>query len=130
LILTIYCKVPAGEALGGGSVGFCTGALVGVGKGGVGSSTTILGDGDGSTGAFLVFELSLALIFAPLGLFGSSVGEVTGEAVGLGLGSSVGLMMPPAGIPDSGLPVGGLAASTGWPFGSAVKVEGVVSVVD
>ena len=124
----------AGEALAGGSVGFGTGDLVGAGEGGGGCSTSILGDGDGSTGAFLVFEFSfrfaLALVFTPLTAFGSGVGEDTGDASGLGLGFSVGVMVPPAGIPDSGAPVGGLAASTGWPFGSAARVEvGGVSVV-
>lgn len=122
-----------GEALGG-SVGLGTGALVGVGDGGGGCSTSILGEGTGATGAFLLLEfslaLSLALVFTPPTLFGSSVvGEANGEASGLALGLSVGLVPPPAGILDSAAPVGGLAASTGWPFGSAVKVEVGVSVV-
>ncbi len=124
-----------GEALGGGNVGFGTGALVGVGEGGGGCSTSILGEGTGTTGAFLLLEFSFALApaleFTPPTLLRSSVvGEAKGEASGLALGLSAGLVAPPAGIPDSGAPVGGLAASTGWPFGSAAKVEvGGVSVV-
>jgi len=126
--------VPGVEELGGGRVGFGAGALVGVGDGG-GCSTSSLGEGAGTTGAFLLLEfafaLSLALVFTPPALFGSSaVGEATGEASGLALGFSVGIVPPPTGIPASAAPVGGLAASTGWPFGSAAKVEvGVVSVV-
>ena len=118
-------------------MGFGDGALVGVGDGGGGgSSTSSLGEGTGITGAFLTLEFSFALslvfAFPPPELFGSSVvGEASGEASGLALGFSVGLVPPPAGIPDSAAPVGGLAASTGWPFGSAAKVEvGGVSVVD
>jgi hypothetical protein len=125
----------AGGALGGGRVGFATGALVGTGDGGS-CSTSILGEGAGTAGAFLLLEfafaLSLALGLTPPALFASSaVGEARGEASGLELGFSVGLLPPPTGIPDSAAPVGGLAASTGWPFGSAAKVEaGVISVVD
>jgi hypothetical protein len=125
--------VPGVEELGGGRVGFGVGTLVGVG--GEGCSTSNLGEGAGTTGAFLLLEfafaLPLALVFTPPALFGSSaVGEANGEASGLALGLSVGVVPPPTGIPASGAPVGGLATSTGWPFGSAAKVEvGVVSVV-
>jgi len=126
-----------GGELGGGRVGFGTGALVGV-RDGRGCSTSSFGEGAGTTGAFLLLEfafalaLALALALTPPALFKSSaVGEANGEASGLALGLSVGLVPPPTGIPASGAPVGGLAASTGCPFGSAAKVEvGVVSVVD
>lgn len=89
---------------------------------------SILGDGTGTTGAFLVFEFSLTLALVA---FPASFGVPEGstEASGLGLGFSVGVIAPPAGIPDSGPPVGGLAASTGWPFGSAAKDDAGVSVV-
>ena len=122
----------AGGGLGGGRVGFGTDALVGTGDGG-GCSTSIFGEGTGTVGAFLgfAFALSLALLLTPPALESSAVGEANGEASGLALGFSVGFVPPPTGIPDSEEPVGGLAASTGWPFGSAAKVEvGVVSVVD
>ena len=117
----------------GGRVGFGTGDLVGV-RDGRGCSTSSFGEGAGTTGAFLLLEFAFALALAltPPALFKSSaVGEANGEASGLALGLSVGLVPPPTGIPASGAPVGGLAASTGCPFGSAAKVEvGVVSVVD
>ena len=120
-----------GGELGGGRVGFGTGALVGV-RDGRGCSTSSFGEGAGTTGAFLLLEFAFALALTPPALFKSSaVGEANGEASGLALGLSVGLVPPPTGIPASGAPVGGLAASTGCPFGSAAKVEvGVVSVVD
>jgi hypothetical protein len=122
LICSIYDCVTGGETLGGGSVGFGTGAFVGIGEGG-GSSVT-LGEGTGITGA-LVFEFWLVLSFALLAppAFGSWEGDGDGEASGVELGCSAGFVTPPAGIPDSGAPVGGLAASTGWPFGSAANVE-------
>jgi hypothetical protein len=109
-----------GEELGGGSVGLGT-AFVGIGEGG-GSSAT-LGEGAGITGALLVLEFWLVLSLAAPPVFGSLEGDGDGEGSGVELGCSDGFVAPPAGIPDSGAPVGGLAASTGWPFGSAASVE-------
>jgi hypothetical protein len=92
--------------------------------GGVSTIIGLLGEGDGSDGAFLFefsFVLSLALMFTPPMSFGFSVGEGEGELFVTGVAD--GFVTPPTGSPVSPWPVGGLTASTGWALGSAARLE-------
>jgi hypothetical protein len=89
--------VAGGELLGGGSVGFGVGNL-GVGGGGVPSSTFCVGDGN--AGFLRVFEFSFAfsLIFGSIAVVSSGLPTGDGDAAAL---LALTLVMPPAGIPDS-----------------------------
>ena len=94
--------------------------------GGTSISTCRVGAGEGNAGAFLLlfsFVLTLAFRLTPGAWLGFSVGEGDAEILALTFGFAFGLMAPPEGIPDSARPVGELAGSTGWLFGSAANVE-------
>ena len=107
-------------------MGFGAGGFVAAGDGGGVSIFSIWRDGKGNgiVGAFvLLFAFVLSFRLTPGAALGSSAGEGEAEILALTFASAVGLVTPPAGIPDSDRPVGGLAGSTGWLFGSATKGE-------
>ncbi len=98
--------------------------VVGGDSGGTSISICRVGAGEGTAGAFLLlFSLVLSFILAPGAWLGLSVGEGDAEILALTFGFAFELVSPPAGIPDSARPVGGLAGSTGWLFGSAFNVD-------
>ena len=121
-------RSPGVEALAGGTLGFGNGGFVAVGEGwGGGSSACRVGDGNGGTEPLLLFEFSFALSFAlrfiPPMSSGFSPGDGVAEVFELLFELAFRFVVPPAGIPASDSPVGGVAGSTGWLFGSAARVE-------
>ena len=100
-----------------------------MGDGGGGSSSTErVGDGEG----FRLFEFSFVLTFAFRSTPGMSLRDAlgAGEADVFALELVAGAVVPPAAIPASDSPVGGLAGSTGLLLGSAVSADpGVVAFV-
>ena len=76
-----------------------------------------------------MFEFSFAswfaFWFAPPMSTGLLLGTGDAETFALTLAFAVWLIVPPAGMPASAAPVGGLAASTGLLLGSAVNGEPV-----
>ena len=113
-----------GVATGGAGEGFDAGVFVPVGDGAGGTSSGFtVRDGFGMGGAFRL-PSALALTFSLAVGLGvrliSSIG--VGETWALAFRFLFALIAPPVGTPNSPLPVGGLAGSTGWLFGSATNV--------
>lgn len=104
-------------------MGFATGGFVAAGVGSGASSITVrVGTGVGSGGFLGVFEFSFVFVLASgFTTVMSVVGEGEGEASAFGFAD--GFVTPPTGMPASLCPVAGGAASTGWLFGSAAKVD-------
>ena len=90
-------------------------------------SGTTLRVGSGNAGALrLLFELLLLLLFSFAFASGLASSSASGEGAASGLAfaftfAAGGVIVPPDGNPDSGLPVGGDATCTGWLFGSAAS---------